>query len=341
MANFDVTDDKIVCMIQELIRESGGAKDTFEAELVAQQIQTCLRFLTEGHHAGQLKLIARTLKEMRYAYRIFDKYPEAHRVSIFGSARTPEDHADYRAAGRFSKAMAEEGWMCMTGGVQGIMKAGMDGGEPHQSVGLSIQLPFEEPTAKFVEGDPELIHFKYFFTRKLMFMSHSDAIAVFPGGYGSLDELFEMLTLIQTGKSNIMPIVLMEGGGGIYWHHWENYVEKNLLENGWISPEDCRLYYIAPSVEEGVKHVLQFYRRYHSSRYVKDDFVIRLSSPLSEEQVDALNQQFSSLVQAGSIKQCAALPEEDDHLELPRLAFHHTRKDFGLLRMLIDQINAW
>lgn len=340
-ARLDVADDKVITKILELIKECGGDTGTFEGELIAQQIQTSLRLLTEGHNTGQLKLITRALKEMRYAYHIFNEHPKTHRISIFGSARTPEDHPDYIAAEAFSKSLAKLGWMCITGAADGIMKAGMASVAPESSFGLSIRLPFEIPTNRLIEGDSKLIHFRYFFTRKLMFMSHSDAIAVFPGGFGTLDELFEILTLIQTGKGDIIPIVLMEGPGGVYWHHWENYIEKNLFDNGWVSPEDRRLYHIATSIDDGVEHVRQFYHRYHSCRYVKDDFVIRLSSPLSEKQLEELNQNFPQLVQSGKLRLSKALPEEDEYPDLQRLVFHHTRKNFGILRKLIDKINTY
>lgn len=341
MEGLEVTDKKIVSSIHQLIEDCGGTIDTFEGDLITQQIQTSLRLLAEGHNTGQLKLITRALKEMRYAYSIFNDYPNTRRISIFGSARTPEKHPEYKAAEDFSKALAMHGWMCITGAADGIMKAGMAGIDPDGRFGLSIRLPFEVPTNLFLEGDPKLIHFRYFFTRKLMFMSHSDAIGVFPGGYGTLDELFEMLTLIQTGKGGIIPIVLMEGPDGVYWHHWEKYVEKNLFETGKVSPEDKNLYYIAPSIDKAIEHILRFYRKYHSSRYVKDEFVIRLTTPISDSNLEVLNQKFSRLVKSGTIRMSAALPEEDDFHELPRLVFHHTRMDFGLLRAMIDQINSF
>jgi len=309
MEGLEVTDKKIVSSIHQLIENCGGAKDTFEGDLITQQIQTSLRLLAEGHNTGQLKLITRALKEMRYAYRIFNDYPDAHRISIFGSARTPEGHPEYKTAEDFSRALAKHGWMCITGAADGIMKAGMAGIDPEGRFGLSIRLPFEVPTNRLLEGDPKLIHFRYFFTRKLMFMSHSDAIAVFPGGFGTLDELFEILTLIQTGKGGIIPIVLMEGPDGVYWHHWEKYVEKNLLEDGKISPEDKNLYYIAPSIDKAIEQILHFYRRYHSSRYVKDEFVIRLATPISESNLEMLNQKYSRLVKSGKVRMSAALPK--------------------------------
>lgn len=332
--NHDVSD-----VILKLIEMSGGAKDSFEADLVKQQIENSLRMLSDGHNTGQLKLMTRAMKEMRYAYRIFNEYPDARRISIFGSARTPEDHPEYKAAEAFSRAIADEGWMCITGAANGIMKAGMAGMSKENRFGLSIRLPFETQTNHFLEGDPKLIHFRYFFTRKLMFMSHSHAAAVFPGGFGTQDELFEMLTLIQTGRSSIVPIVLVEAPNGNYWPHWKAYVEANLVREAKINKEDQSFYHLASSVEDAVSHIQKFYRRYHSSRYVGEMFVIRLTSPLSQSAIDALNRRFSRLVRSGKIESQPALPEEKDHLSMPRLVFHHTRADFGLLRQLIDAIN--
>lgn len=337
----DVTSDSVTEKIRELIAECGGAKDEFEQDLITQQIQTSLRMLFEGHNKGQLKLITRSLKEMRYAYRIFNQNQGTHRVSIFGSARTPENHPDYHAAEELSRQLAKNGWRVITGAANGIMKAGMAGLSPDSSFGLSIRLPFEAPANQLIEGDPKLIHFRYFFTRKLMFISHSEAIAVFPGGFGTMDELFEVLTLIQTGKANIVPIVLMEKWGGEYWQCWENYVENNLRKNGWISPEDRSFYYIAPSIEEGVDHILRFYRRYHSSRYVKDLLVIRMKSGIGEADLEELKREFSGILKGGTFEQRGALPEEKELEELPRLVFQFNRKDFGILRRLIDRVNAF
>ncbi|MEI8125422.1 MAG: TIGR00730 family Rossman fold protein [Parachlamydiaceae bacterium] len=322
------------------LRTVGGDPDSYEGQLIAQIIETALRLMKEKHDLGQLKVISRSIKEMRYAYNIFNRYKDGPCISIFGSARTPEDHPDYIAAKEFSALMAKQGWMCITGGANGIMKAGLDGSQKEQSFGLSIRLPFETTANTVIEGDPKLIFFRFFFTRKLMFMSHSHALAAFPGGYGTLDELFEMLTLIQTGKGNIIPIVLIEGKGGSYWEEWRRYIHNNLLDNRWISPEDDHLYYLAPTTEDAVKHILKFYSRYHSSRYVMDLLVIRLLSPLTEQQVDSLNEQFGSLVAEGKMAMSPPLPDESDHLELPRLVFKHTKNHFGRLRLLIDAINS-
>jgi uncharacterized protein (TIGR00730 family) len=332
-------DELIQKAIHDLIVLYGKSPDIFDGELVSQMILTSLKLLNEEHDTGQIKLMTRALKEMRYAYRIFNKYKDSRCISIFGSARTPENHPDYTSAKTFSSQLAAKGWMCITGAAEGIMKAGLEGSERAAGFGLSIRLPLESTTNIVIEGDPKSISFRYFFTRKLMFLSHADAVAAFPGGYGTLDELFEVLTLIQTGKTQIIPIVLVEGTGGVYWPNWKDYVEKHLLANGWISPEDENLFYIASSVEEAVDHVIQFYGVYHSSRYVKDRLVIRIKKTLTQEQIDDLNRKYSSLVQSGSIEMSPPLPEETDHLELPRLVFHHTRHHFGLLRSLIDHLN--
>ena len=332
-------EDEKLEAINTFIKSEGGDPTSYKGQLVGQLIDTALKLMDEGYDIGQLKVITRSVKEMRYAYNIFNKYQDGPCVSIFGSARTPEDHPDYIAARNFSALMAKQGWMCITGAANGIMKAGLEGPTKAQSFGLSIRLPFESPTNTLIDGDPKLIFFRFFFTRKLMFMSHSDALAAFPGGFGTLDELFEMLTLIQTGKANIIPIVLVEGENCDYWQQWRRYMNDNLLDNGWISPEDVNLYYLAPSPEDAVAHILKFYFRYHSSRYVKDTLVIRMLSPITEAQVEDLNKRFSDLVAEGKMSLSGPLPEETDHLDLPRIIFEHTRRDFGKLRLLIDAIN--
>jgi uncharacterized protein (TIGR00730 family) len=339
MEKIDLSDEKVLNHIRQLIQMCGEEVGTYEADLVTQQIQNSLKLMRENHTLGQLKLMTRAMREMRHAYSIFNAHPTTRMISIFGSARTPEDHPDYIMARSFSEKMAFHHWMCITGAANGIMKAGLDGQKPDGKFGLSILLPFESPTTAFIEGDPRLMFFRYFFTRKLMFMSHADAVAVFPGGYGTQDELFESLTLMQTGKGDIIPVVLLEGEGGDYWNHWQNYVQKNLFDNGWVSEEDRHLYHIATSVQDAVDHVIHFYKRYHSSRYVKDEYVIRLKEPLTEEQVSFLSEKFKILLDKGAMRQCAALPEENEFLELPRLVFHHNHRHFGTLRKLIDTIN--
>jgi uncharacterized protein (TIGR00730 family) len=325
--------------INDLIKLFGIPPDSYEGDIIAEMIENNLKLIRDKHPTSQLKLIMRAMKEMRYAYRIFNQYPGVRRLSIFGSARTPEDHPDYIVAKEFSSKISDLGWMCITGAANGIMKAGHEGSKKEARFGLAIRLAFESSTNSVIEGDPKLINFRYFFTRKLMFLSHSDAVAVFPGGVGTQDELFEVLTLMQTGKSNIIPLVLLEGKGGRYWKNWEKYINENLLKNHWISPEDKYLYYHAKNVDDAVKYIQNFYYRYHSSRYVRDLLVIRMNSPLAPEYIESLNHDFAKLVKTGKIEQRSALPEEDDFLDLPRLTFVHNRRDYSLLKLLIDAIN--
>ncbi len=327
--------------IRELIASVGADPNSFDADLVSQIIETSLKMIREGIDTGELKLMTRAFKEMRYAYSIFDQYPDRQRVSIFGSARTPEDHIDYEAAKNFAAAITKEGWVCITGAADGIMKAGLEGAEKESSFGLSIRLPFESATSSVLAGDPKLITFRYFFTRKLMFLSHSHAIVAFPGGVGTHDELYEILTLMQTGKSNLVPVVLLEGENGKFWDAWEEYMRTNMLTNGWISKEDFHLYYHAKSIEDAVNNINYFYHRYHSSRYVKDILIIRLKSPLNHHQIKILNQDYKLLIKSGEIYVTEPFPDEDDHLSLPRIAFEHNHKHFGLLRKMIDTINSF
>jgi uncharacterized protein (TIGR00730 family) len=327
--------------IKELIDAMGADPTSPEADLIEQVIYTSLRMLNEDFDMGQLKLMTRSFKEMRHAYRVFNSHRVGRIVSIFGSARTPPSHPAYQIAKAFSAAMTAKEWVCMTGAADGIMRAGLEGAPKESSFGLSIRLPFENSNHTLLAGDPKLINFRYFFTRKLMFLSHSDAIAAFPGGVGTQDELFEALTLMQTGRSNIVPLVLLEGVHERYWQAWEHYIQNNLLANGYISAEDQNLYYRAPGVQEAVDHIIQFYRRYHSSRYVKDILIIRILTPLTSHQIAFLNDEFRPLIQQGEIYATSPLPEEDDHLDLPRIAFVHNHKHFGLLRAMIDHINAF
>ncbi|MCL4211598.1 MAG: LOG family protein [Phycisphaerales bacterium] len=335
-----VDDPVTIEEIERLVSMVGGRTDDADGRMIVELVQTCLKLIPDGHDTGQVKLLNRALKEMRYAYRVFNEYRGTRKISVFGSARTPPDHPDYLAARAFSAAMARRQWMCITGAGDGIMKAGHEGPQREASFGLSIRLPFETTANTVIAGDPKLVNFRYFFTRKLMFMSHSAAVAAFPGGFGTQDELFEALTLVQTGKSNLIPIVLVEGAGGRYWRNWNDYILGNLRHNGWISPEDPGLYHIASDVDDAVQHVCRFYRVYHSSRYVKELFVVRLNQPVSDDLLTRLNDEFTPLLGSGRIERSGPLSGETDHMELPRLVFHHNRRKFGLVRAFIDRLNT-
>lgn len=337
-------DEAVQGAIDDLIEAvAQDAPDRFDQRLVREAVTACLKLIPDGRDTGELKLMSAAIKELRYAFRVFAGYRDAMKCTIFGSARTPEAHPDYDAAVEFGTVLAEAGWMVITGAGDGIMKAGHVGPGREASFGVAIRLPFETTANEIIAGDQKLIHFRYFFTRKLMFLFHADAVVLFPGGFGTQDELFETLTLVQTGKAAMMPIVLVEGvnrpGVRSYWQHFDSFVRDTLLEREMISPEDLNLYYIAPTPQHAVEHINRFYRHYHSSRYVRDELVIRLKAELRDEDVEALNGEFGVLVKSGKIRKSGPLEGEETCLDLPRIVFTHTRHKFGLVRSLIDRIN--
>ena len=323
----------------ELLTALGRVPD---GDMVGEIVANALKLLRDQTNRGDIKLINKSFKELRYALKIFAPYREVRKVSLFGSARTPESHRDYVQAADFARKMAGDGWMVITGAGGGIMAAGHGGAGAEPSFGLAIRLPFEQLTNPFIADDPKLINFKYFFTRKLMFLRASNAIAIFPGGFGTMDEGFEVLTLIQTGKSVPIPIVFVDSSGSNYWAAWQDYVEKKLLGRGLISQNDLRLYKITSNIDEAVHEVRHFYSNYHSLRFVRQDLVLRLQRRPTETQLAAIRREFADISANGSFRVGGALPVESDEptLEkLPRLIFPFTRRDHGRLRMLIDHLN--
>jgi len=313
-----------------------------DGDLVGEIVANALKLLRDQTNRGDVKLIDKSFKELRYALKIFAPYRDVRKVSIFGSARTAESAPEYEQAAEFGRAMAAAGWMVITGAGGGIMAAGHGGAGASPSFGLAIRLPFEQATNAFIAHDPKLINFKYFFTRKLMFVRSSHAIALFPGGFGTLDEGFEVLTLVQTGKSVPIPIVFIDRPGGDYWATWEDYVNKQLLGRGLISPADRRLYKITTSVEEAVREVRHFYRNYHSLRYARDELILRLQSRPTDPELAEISEKFADLASRGSFRVSDALPVERDEpalAHLPRLVFTFNRREHGKLRILIDHLN--
>lgn len=341
-------DPDITSEIDRLITSIGGKPGTFQAKLIREAMATCLKLIPDGRDIGELKLITAAVKELRYAYRVFGQYPDPHKVTIFGSARTPPTDPDYHAAVQFSRVMGEAGWMIITGAGGGIMEAGHVGPGRTKSFGVAIRLPFETTANEVILGDEKLIYFRYFFTRKLMFLSQAEAVALFPGGFGTMDEAYEVLTLIQTGKASMIPIVCCEGTPGTpqsYWQSWDQWIRDHLLSRKLISAEDLSLYYLAKTPEDAARHIMQFYTNYHSSRYVNDDLVIRLKKPLKAVDVERLSVEFAGLIKKdveGNARMVQRGPysAEQDHLNLPRLTFTHTRRGFGRIRQLIDEINV-
>src|SRR5262245_19904325 len=311
-------------------------------QYVQQLKETADKLLRDHANRGDVKLLNTALKELRYSFKVFSAYKRRRKVTVFGSARLPLDHPACLQAVEFGRRMAEAGFMVITGAAAGIMEAGHVGAGRQNSIGVNILLPFEQEANPIISGDTKLMHLKYFFTRKLLFVKESDAIALFPGGFGTQDEAFEVLTLAQTGKSHLFPIVLVDEPGGDYWRHWLRFVEDVLLARGLISPADMALFKLTDSVEEAVAEVLGFYRVYHSMRYVRGELVLRLQSPLSEATLRQIRSEFADILASGTFEQTAALPDEanDPHLaQLPRLRFRFNRHSLGRLRLLIDVIN--
>ncbi len=289
-----------------------------------------------------LKVINRAVAEFRHAARVFKPYRGMRKVSIFGSAREKKGSPYYELAVRLGRSLVQRGFMVITGAAEGIMRAGIEGAGAENSFGVNILLPFEKGPTKLIQDDPKVVRFKYFFTRKVFFVMEADAIALFPGGFGTHDEGFEVLTLLQTGKAPPMPVVLMELPGEHYWESWDRFVREQLLARGFVSPEDLHLYRIVHSSEEATEWIASYYSAYHSMRQVGDRLVLRLEKDLSDEQVAALNRRFRDLVATGRISRTAALPEEKDEPDLmskPRIVFAYDRGHAGRLNELILEIN--
>lgn len=327
--------------IEELIKLKGGG---YNETQVADIIENALKILTDVKDTGDVRVIQTALRELRYAFRIFAPYAHKRKVTIFGSARTAPTKPEYQQAVEFARKISAAGFMVITGAGPGIMQAGHEGAGPENSFGVNIRLPWEQSANPVIAEDKKLITFKYFFTRKLIFIRHSDAIVLFPGGFGTMDEGYEAITLMQTGKSQLMPLVLVDKQGGTYWKTWDKNVQEHLLRGKLISPDDLHLYQITDSADEAVKIIARFYRNYDSTRFVRERFVIRLKNAPSPSALVALNEDFADIIVEGKIEVIPPTPEETedgDRLDLARIAFVFNRRDYGRVRQLIDVLNSF
>lgn len=333
-------DPALKARVEELIRFHGGEHNS---DLVEDIVITALKLLKDVEHRGDVRVIQTAVRELRYAFKLFAPYVDKRKVTIFGSARTLPTRPEYLQAVDFARRMAEAGFMVITGAGPGIMQAGHEGAGAEMSFGANIRLPWEQAANPVMLKDKKLITFKYFFTRKLTFIRHSDALVLFPGGFGTMDEGYEALTLMQTGKSQLMPLVLMESPGGTYWKTWDKNIREHLLRNSLISPDDLYLYQITDSAEQAVRWITRFYRNFHSTRYVKDLLIIRLRYTPTQSAIDALNEDFEDIIIGEKIHITAPLKEEvddDDMVHLPRVAFGFDRRQYGRLRQLLDVLNS-
>ncbi|MBN1587050.1 MAG: TIGR00730 family Rossman fold protein [Candidatus Omnitrophica bacterium] len=331
--------DPVKEVIDSWIESKGGCAN---ADQIKDIILTALFMVEDDVDRGDLKIMNSALRELRRAFKVFSPFRNIRKVSIFGSARTPKDHPHYQQAKEFGRKIVDKGWMVITGAASGIMAAGMEGAGREKSLGAGIQLPLEQEANEFMQDESRLVEFKYFFTRKLTFVKESDAICLFPGGFGTHDEGFESLTLVQTGKTEPKPLVFVDVPGGTYWQSWHDFVARELLGHKVISPEDLDLYKITTDIDEAINELVSFYSNYHSSRWVRKQFVIRVRNPISNELLEALNQDFKDMLEQGAFEAAAALPAEANEPELahlPRLVFNFNRVSYGRLRHLINRLN--
>ena len=317
-------------------------EDDLQAAIMKELLAGTLRLHDSHLDILDLKIVNRAVKELRHAFRVFHDYRDRRKISIFGSARTASDDPNYQMAFQFSRQIVEEGFMVITGGADGIMRACQEGAGRENSFGVNIMLPFEQGPNATIADDPKLVTFKYFFTRKLIFQKEANAIALFPGGFGTHDEGFEILTLAQTGKSDPQPIVCLQAPGCDYWDEWYAFITHQLLARQLINSEDLSLFKVTSSIDDAINEIRSFYRRFHSIRYVGRLLVMRLKTSISLEQVAGLHQAFGDLLSEGTFELRGALPEELDEpdlRDLPRLAFISNRQSASRLRQLIDHLN--
>jgi hypothetical protein len=331
---------------EEILHQIGtlleGPDDDLHIALMKELLVGVLKLHDAQLDLLDVKIVNRAVKELRHAFGVFRGYRDRQKVSIFGSARTPSDDPNYHLAYRFAQAIIQQGFMVITGGADGIMRAAQEGAGRENSFGVNIMLPFEQGPNQTIADDAKLITFKYFFTRKLMFQKEANAIALFPGGFGTHDEGFEILTLAQTGKSDPQPIVCLQAPGCDYWDDWSAFITRQLLHRKLINEEDLSLFTIMDSPDAAVDHILTFYRRYHSIRFVGRQLAMRLKSPISDEQLEQTQKRFSDLLADGQFELRGPLDEELDEPALrglPRLVFNFNRRSAGRLRQLIDHLN--
>jgi hypothetical protein len=334
-------DPELDAAVTALVARAGGGPN---ADLVYEMIATALRLARDGADRGDLKVASGALKELRYAFSVFAPYRGDRKVAIFGSARTEPDDPLYDQARRVATAMAERDWMVITGAGPGIMEAGLEGAGPDRSFGVSIRLPFEATTSQFIADDPKLINFRYFFTRKVEFVKEAHGFVLLPGGFGTLDEAFELLTLIQTGKSQPAPIVLLDVPDGTYWATWRAFIAAEMVGRGYVGKDDLDLVRVTDHVDTAVDEVTGFYANYHSQRFVEGKLVIRLQRAPDDAALASLSEEFDDMIVRGEgierIDTTAPELADDDFVDLDRIAFRFDRRSHARLRALIDRLNG-
>lgn len=321
--------------------DAAGA--TANRDQLLELLGTVVRLATDSSDRLDLKIAAAALREMADGFEVFAPYRHIRKVTMFGSARTLPSDPLYAVARNLAALLAAHGWSTVTGAGPGIMAAGLEGAGPDHSFGINIRLPFEQAANQFIAADPKLVSMKYFFTRKLLLIKESWGYVVLPGGFGTLDEAFELLTLLQTGKAEPAPVVLLELAGGTYWKGWRRFVEEEVASRRLINPVDLNLFCIVEGVEDAAAELFGFYRNYHSLRWVGDTLVVRLQARPTEAEVAGLSADFADMVTGGIRILDGPLGAEQrgagEFPDLPRVALRFDRVSYGRLRQLIDAVN--
>lgn len=337
----DMRNDEIEAAVDSLLQRFAPKLEGPDADIAREIVTTAVKLAGEQISRLDRKIVNSAIKEMRHAFRVFAPYKAIRKVSIFGSARTTVHDSEYETAREFARQMADLDWMVITGAGPGIMEAGHEGAGGDKSFGANIRLPFEAKPNPVIANDSKLINFKYFFTRKVTFMKEADAFVMLPGGFGTMDEVFELLTLVQTGKSDIYPIVMLDRPGGDYWEHFERYVKDVLLARGLVSPDDLCLYKCVDDPVDAVREITDFYRVYHSQRLVGQTLVLRLTTTPDDDVLRELSQEFADILTGPIVPTSTSKAElrDNDVPDLPRIAMRFDRQHVGRLRMLIDALN--
>ncbi len=333
--------DEVDALIEGLLDEVGATDDR---ALLFEIVASGVGLAKDDADHLDLKIVAATLAEMRQAFNAFAPYRTTPKVTIFGSARVLPDDPLYAHAREVARMLAERGWMVVTGAGPGIMAAGLEGAGREKSFGVNIRLPFEQEANEFIVGDTKLVSMKYFFTRKLELVKESQGFICLPGGFGTLDETFELLTLQQTGKSVPTPIVFLDTPEDGYWKGWRSFVVDHVAAGGYVAEEDLRLVTITDDVAEAVEAVVSFYRNFQSIRWVGKTLVVRLRAKPTEDELAALNDEFGPMIaEGGVIAGSDPLPAEvrdDDQLHLPRVVLDFDIRHFGRLHTFIERLNS-
>ena len=327
-------------LINRLLDQAGATRNR---DVLAEILRNTYELASSDVDRLDLKITRDAVKEMTTAFRMFAPYAHVPKVTVFGSARTHPTDPLYDQARELARSLADAGWMVVTGAGPGIMAAATEGAGADRSFGVTIRLPFEEEANELLEGSDRVVSMKYFFTRKLMLIKESSGFVSLPGGFGTQDEVLELLTLMQTGKATPAPLVLLDVPGQTYWKAWEDFIGNELVAAGLVSPGDTNLFLITDDVDEAATEIRGFWRNYDSIRWVGQRLVVRLRAEPTDAELAQLNERFGDLCVEGGIERTGPLRAEvsdNDKLELPRLVLRFSVRKGAGFRDMIRFLNS-